>query len=230
MISIITPVLNEEETLGPLMDNLNSCAGKFELIIVDGGSTDRTREILEKKKNDFRHNLTFLKSGRGRAIQMNKGAGKARGDILLFLHADSIIEKDSLLKIENALESGEHIGGGFLQEFSCNHKLLKILSKLGNMRVRIGKIFYGDYGIFIRKDIFDKIGGYDKIRILEDVELCKKVKNFGKLVQIDSLLLTSPRRFENIGAIKLSSIFLIAIILNIFDKRPEFLIKYIAER
>ena len=230
MISIITPVLNEEDTIGPLLDNLNACSGNFELIIVDGGSTDETLEVIEKQKNDFEHELKVLRSGRGRAVQMNKGAAVAKGEILLFLHADSIIEKDSLLKIEDALKDGRYIGGGYLQRFSGDDKFLKTLSELGNMRVRIRMIFYGDYGIFIQRNVFNKMNGYDEVKVLEDVEFCSKAKKYGKLVQINSLLLTSPRRFESIGRAKLSAVFIIALVLNIFKKRPEFLIKYITDK
>jgi rSAM/selenodomain-associated transferase 2 len=230
MISIITPVLNEEDMVLPLFGNLNECNGDFELIIVDGGSTDNTISEIEKRRTAFKHDLTVLRSDRSRAVQMNKGAGIARGSIFLFLHADSLIETDSLIKIERVLKNGHYIGGGYLQYFSGDDDFLKALSELGNMRVRMGMIFYGDYGIFIRKDIFEQMGGYDEIKILEDVELCKKAKKYGKLVQIESLLLTSPRRFENIGKAKLSAIFITALILNIFSKRPEFLVKYISDR
>ena len=88
------------------------------------------------------------------------------------------------------------------------------------------KIFFGDYGIFIRKDIFWKIGGYDSILFLEDVELCKKARRYGKLIQIKRSIITSPRRFIKEGKLKLTIVFIIANIMNHLGFRPKFLLRY----
>ncbi|UCH88138.1 MAG: TIGR04283 family arsenosugar biosynthesis glycosyltransferase [Thermoplasmata archaeon] len=230
MISIITPVLNEEENIVAFLDNLNTLKGEFELIFVDGGSTDGTLKEIKKNKSRLKQKVKILSSPKGRAVQMNSGAAKAKGDILLFLHVDTQIESGSLLAIEDMLKDKKVVGGGFTHRFSGEDKILKMVCILGNMRVRFSQIFYGDYGIFIRRDIFEKMGGYDEVPILEDVELCKKAKKYGKLRQIEAKLITSPRRFESFGTFKIFAFFLIALALNIFGKRPEFLIKYIAEK
>jgi rSAM/selenodomain-associated transferase 2 len=230
MITIITPVLNEEENIRPFLENINECEGKFEVILIDGGSSDSTLKEAERTKKSFEHPLKIVTSAKGRAEQMNSGAKHARGDILLFLHVDSLIEQDALNLIEDAVRNNKIIGGGLTQSFSEPDLLLRIISRFGNIRARLTKIFYGDYGIFIKRDIFIKMGGYDNIRFLEDVEFCRKAKRFGDLIQVDRKIKTSPRRYEQIGKLKLTVIFSIAVFFNSLGKRPEFLRRYIVDK
>ncbi|MDO9516564.1 MAG: glycosyltransferase family 2 protein [Methanosarcinaceae archaeon] len=189
MISIITPVLNEEGYVKPFLFHLNDLEeeGDLELILVDGGSTDSTIDEIQEFAN-FKHRLELLDARKGRGNQMNKGAEKARGDILLFLHVDSLINRGSLKIIEKELEDEAIIGGGFKQRFNDPDLFFKLVSFLGNFRTRSTGIFYGDYGFFIKKEIFEKIGGYDDIPFLEDVEICRKAKRFGKLYYSASII------------------------------------------
>lgn len=229
MISIITPVLNERNNIEPFMNHIGNLEGDFEVIFVDGGSTDGTLEILERLSNKSEHSLKVISTERGRANQMNKGAELAKGDIFLFLHVDSYIERDSLELIEEKIREGGIIGGGFTHRFSDLDIFLKMTSFFGNLRMRATQIFFGDCGIFIRKDIFERIGGYDDIIFMEDAELCKKAKRRGRLEQIEKEIMTSPRRYESKGKFKLTSIFILACLLNIFGIQPKFLYKYIVE-
>jgi rSAM/selenodomain-associated transferase 2 len=229
MISIITPVLNEKDNIEPFFKHLNHQKGDFELILVDGGSTDGTIDEIDRLKGEFHHLLTILRASKGRAIQMNKGAEVAKGDVLLFLHVDSQIEEDSLKHIQNKIAEGDIIGGGFTHSFSDADFSLKLASSFGNFRTRMTKIFFGDFGIFIRKDIFEKMEGYDEIIFLEDVEFCKKAKKHGRLGQIDKMIVTSPRRYHSIGKIRLTVFFTLAVFLNTVGFRPRFLYKYITE-
>jgi len=229
MISIITPILNEEGYVKPFLMHLNKVKGDFELILVDGGSKDGTLNEVENCKNEFHGKLRLLSAPRGRAIQMNKGAQAAHGDILLFLHVDCFIQKDALELIEKEIEKGI-IGGGFRQAFYDADFFLKFSSAFGNLRVRLTRIFFGDYGIFLRTDIFKKVGCYDNIPFLEDVELCKKAKKCGKLAQIDRYIFTSPRRYLSHGRIKLTIVFNLACLFNIVGFHPRFLLKYIADK
>lgn len=230
MISIITPILNEEGYVRPFLIHLNKVQGDFELILVDGGSKDGTIKEVENCRNEFHGKLRLLRAERGRAIQMNQGAKAARGDILLFLHVDCFIQKDSMWLIEKEVYRKGIIGGGFRQAFYDTDIFLKFNSAFGNLRVSLTKIFFGDYGIFLRKDIFEKIGYYDNIPILEDVELCNKAKKHGKLVQIDRFIFTSPRRYLSHGRFRLTMIFSLACLLNMVGFRPRFLIRYIADK
>jgi len=228
-ISIITPVFNEEKNIKPFLTHLGSLYGDFELILVDGGSSDRTLQEAHYSRDGFSHTLKILETFRGRAIQMNKGAEVAEGDILLFLHVDCTLEKDALKLIEKAIFEKNAIGGGFIQAFSSPDMFLKLGSAIGNFRVSLNKIFYGDYGIFMKNEIFWKIKGYDEIPFLEDVELCRKAKRHGQLIQMNSRIVTSPRRYLKKGKIKLSVAFMLANLLNTVGWRPGFLWKYIVE-
>jgi rSAM/selenodomain-associated transferase 2 len=226
LISIITPILNEEKQITNFLNNLKDLEGIFETILVDGGSSDHTLNEAAKNIDGFRHPIKILQSDRGRAIQMNKGAEKAKGEVLLFLHSDCQLPKDALKVIERAITKQEAIGGGFKHTFSDPNIFLKVLSGFGNFTTRLTKIFYGDFGIFLRKDIFKKIGGYDEISFLEDVELCKKAKKYGRLNQIDRYISASPRRFLADGEIAVTVAYAVAYGLNIFGFRPSFLKKY----
>ena len=230
MISIITPILNEEGYMKPFLIHLNEVKGDFELILVDGGSEDGTLKEVEDCRNEFHGKLRLLRASRGRAVQMNKGAQVACGDILLFLHVDCFIQKDSLELIEKEVHRNCVIGGGFRQAFYDAGLFLKFNSAFGNLRISLTRIFFGDYGIFLRKDTFERIGCYDNIPFLEDVELCKKAKKCGKLVQIDRFIFTSPRRYLSHGRIKLTIVFNLAYLFNIVGFRPRFLLRYIADK
>jgi rSAM/selenodomain-associated transferase 2 len=230
MISIITPILNESENIKPFLNHLNTLEGDFELILVDGGSTDNTISVVNKNKNIFKRKLKLVKTQQGRGKQMNAGAKIAEGNILLFLHVDCTLEKDVINLIENEIKSKKIIGGGMVQAFSNPDFFLRFISSYGNFRVKINKIFFGDYGIFIKKDVFEKSGGYDDIVFLEDVEFSKKIKKYGELIQINRKITTSSRRFESIGKFKVTLMFVTALIINISGVRPKFLIKYIVNK
>lgn len=230
ILTIITPLLNEAENVNPFLSNLNTLEGDFELIMVDGGSSDGTLEEIERCKAGFNRRLKVLESYRGRALQMNCGAKEAQGEILLFLHVDCMLHKDSIRCIEKAVYEQNMIGGGFRQAFSEPDLFLKVISATGNLRVKRTKIFYGDYGIFIQRDVFEKIGGYDNVPFLEEVELCRKAKKYGKLVWIDRPILTSSRRYSSKGRIRLTAAFMLANMLNRMGLKPAFLTKYIVDK
>ena len=145
MISIITPVLNEKSFIRPYLKHINHINGNFELIIVDGGSSDGTLQEIKENQKIFKHKLRILETYQGRGNQMNKGASIAEGDILLFLHIDSTLERDALDKIENEMKNHNIIGGGLIQAFIEPDDFLKFLSNFGNFRARRNKIFFGDY-------------------------------------------------------------------------------------
>jgi len=226
LISIITPLLNEEEYVKPFLDHISSLDGSFELILVDGGSTDATLRELRRNTSRFDPKIRLVSSERGRAIQMNRGAKEARGDILFFLHADCMTPKDAIILIEKEISSGRTIGGGFRQAFSDQDPFLRTISIFGNLRAGLSKTFFGDYGIFLKRDIFQKIGGYGRVAFLEDVELCRKAKRCGKLDRIDSCIYTSSRRFGTEGKIKLTFVFALACLLSLVRLRPAFLKRY----
>lgn len=196
MISIIMPVLNEEKNIEGAFQNVSTLKGDFELVVVDGGSTDKTREIAE------RHGAVIL-SDKGRAKQMNAGARRAKGDILLFLHADSRLSPHALSEIERSLNNGKEIVGGALKFYlDDGSPPFKLLSFFSNLRANISKTYTGDFGQFIRKSAFDKIGGFNEIELMEDIDICKRLKKEGKLVQVNAKIISSSRRFKKQGILK----------------------------
>lgn len=227
MISIITPVLNEQENIQPFIHHLNTLEGDYEVIVVDGGSTDATKEEIQKNMPSSLKKLTLLTTYPGRGHQMNTGAARAQGNILFFLHVDCTIDHNTLNIIENEINTHQTIGGGLIQTFTPTDQFLTLTSNFGNLRSKITQIFFGDCGIFIRKNIFEKIGGYDEIIFLEDVQLCKKAKKQGKLIQIPAKIYTSPRRYHHIGKLKITILFTLTYLLNTLGIRPNFLKKFI---
>lgn len=195
MVSIIVPVLNEEKTIENSLIKLNNLKGSKEIIVVDGGSKDKTVTIAKKYGK-------VVKSKKGRAYQMNKGASISKGDILWFVHSDSIVDLNSITYIEKCITKG-YVGGGFsLYFYDFNTLFMKYIRVTSNIRACIFKIFYGDQGIFVEKNIFNRIGGYPNLYIMEDLEFSKKIKKIGKMKLISKKIGTSARRFKKGGQFK----------------------------
>lgn len=229
MLSIVTPVLNEQDWILPYVTRLAALEGDYECIIVDGGSTDQTCAMVRAMRDSLTFPLRLLHTPPGRAVQMNAGAGAARGDILLFLHVDCRIPPDSLQAIERAVYRTGAAGGGFTHSFSPAGPLLSATSILGNLHARLTGVFFGDFGIFIRRDVFERIGGYDTdLPYLEDAELCRAALREGPLVALPRTIVSSSRRYAWKGRWRLTAVFALAILLNTIGVRPRRFVPYIA--
>ncbi len=194
MISVIIPILNEAKILNQTLSRLKPELADHELIIVDGGSTDESVIIAEKYGK-------VVASQRGRAKQLNVGASAASGDILLFLHADVWLEPGALNAVETTLSSG-YVGGGFCQKIDAKNLLYRLIEKTADMRGKYQKVFYGDSGIFVRKDIFERIGGFPDVPIMEELRFSKQLRRLGKTSMVKPHIHISARRWETNGIIR----------------------------
>jgi rSAM/selenodomain-associated transferase 2 len=195
MISVIVPVLNEEARIKKTLDHLAQMAGDFETIVVDGGSRDKTVDIARKYS-------TVIASKKGRAIQMNTGAGRASGDFLFFLHVDCLPEREAFLEVEQIMNDPGVAGGALSYDIGEASLLYRNHVFWSRLRARFTRIYLGDHGIFVRHQMFDRISGFPIIPLMEDVELCKKLKKHGRLVQAKSKIASSPRRHKQKGFIR----------------------------
>ena len=194
MISIVIPALNEEMALPRTLAALREQRGSFEVMVVDGGSSDRTREIAAAGPR-----VRLISSARGRAVQMNAGARAARGEILLFLHADSVLPQGSIAML-NALEAHRDcVWGGFRQRFSGDDWRLRLISRLHNWRCRLSRVFYGDQAMFVRSALFHALRGFPEWPILEDVAMSEKLLTAAKPLLLDSCVVTDSRKFLKMG-------------------------------
>jgi rSAM/selenodomain-associated transferase 2 len=188
-ISIIIPTLNESTTIRGAADSLAGLRGEFEVIVADGGSTDETVEIA--RKCGFR----VITSPRGRGQQMNAGARLARGDVLLFLHADTRLPEMALRLIGETLEDTKVCGGHFSLIFEGGTSEARLLTKIYPL-LRAGGMCYGDSAIFARRRVFESIGGYRDYPIFEDCDLYRRLRRAGEFMRLPASARTSSRRFE----------------------------------
>ncbi|HRX72226.1 MAG: TIGR04283 family arsenosugar biosynthesis glycosyltransferase [Gammaproteobacteria bacterium] len=193
-ISIILPTLNEEAQIVAGLQALQPLRGQnCELIVADGGSRDRTAALAKPLVDQV------IMSARGRAAQMNAGASKAQGDILWFLHADSLPPPDALDLIHASLSDPHRCWGRFDVRLSGRHPALRVVETLMNIRSRLTGIATGDQGIFVRRTLFEQIGGYPSIALMEDIALSRLLKRHGRPVCLRQPLQTSSRRWERDG-------------------------------
>lgn len=191
-ISVILPVLNEEHVLGSTLQALVSLM-PYEIIVVDGGSTDATRAVCDQ------FGVRVLTSEPGRARQMNCGARDATGDVLLFLHADTTLPASALNDISAAMRDPDCPAGRFDVEIEGAHWMLKIIAWLINYRSRITKIATGDQALFVRRAVFETMGGFQDIPLMEDIAFCRALKRMGPMGCLRTRAITSGRRWERDG-------------------------------
>ena len=193
-ISIIIPTLNESLLLQRLLCGLNKIIdSQVEIIVVDGGSNDNTLEIASK----YAHQVFVTEQGR--ATQMNYGAAFAKGEVLFFLHADSMLTTNAFQKLKEIVKESLYVGGAFRLQIDSNKLLLSIISQVVNLRSRFFHLVYGDQGIFVRKKNFLEIGKFLITPLMEDVEFYGRLRASGKTVILNEKILTSARRWEKEG-------------------------------
>ena len=200
MISIIIPAYNEEGALPETLRCLFAQPGDYEVLIVDGGSRDRTVNIVESLRvTGDALRVTLLTAAKGRAVQMNAGAKEARGAWLLFLHADTLLPDGALARL-NRMEGEERVqAGGFFHQFSGGDWRLRLISFLDNFRCVRSRIIYGDQAMFVRRALFERLGGFPDQPILEDVAFCEKLIRVTEPALLEPPVVTDSRKFVKMG-------------------------------
>lgn len=195
-IAIIIPVLNEAENVVALIDQLSQLRQSVaEIVIVDGGSTDNTLQMLEDS------GMEIVSAPRGRAIQMNAGALYSNADILLFLHADTELPSNAIKAIEKAILTGAD-WGRFDVSLSGDHPMFRVIALMMNWRSRLTGIATGDQAIFIRRNVFNVVGGFPEQPLMEDIEISKQLKKISWPVCLPEKVITSGRRWRKHGVWK----------------------------
>lgn len=201
-VSVIIPALNEEKYIKASIESAKRLM-PMDIIVVDGGSTDRTKEIAQE------NGAIVIQSHKGRGIQMNMGASLAKGDLLLFLHADSVLgshpneNENPNVVFEEILAScflsndiENYIGGFFKLAFDDKAISTKLVELFANIRARLFSLPYGDQALFIKKEIFNSIGGFKNYMFLEDIDMVLRLRRVGKLKCLSQKVIVSARRLK----------------------------------
>jgi rSAM/selenodomain-associated transferase 2 len=199
MISIIIPTLNEEGQIGDCIQGVLAEDADCEIIVTDGGSTDQTVSLAKEFAE-----VNVVHSSGGRGTQMNRGALSAKGDILLFLHADTRLEKGWSVAVVAALHTNAFAGGAFTLSIESAGSQFRIIERWVKARCLVFRLPYGDQGIFVRREVFDNIGGYRDIPLMEDVDLVGKMRRAGDIIVLPVKAFTSARRWSRQGWVKVS--------------------------
>ncbi len=193
-LSIIVPALNEESCIERTLQRLIPLRRRgHEVILVDGGSSDRTAAIGGRLVD------RVLSCTPGRALQMNHGAAHARGRLLLFLHADTLLPADADIYLQQQLPDNELAWGRFDVRLSGAHPVLRIVETSMNIRSRVSGIATGDQAMFVTRELFEKIGGFSAIEIMEDIDLSRRLLQMRKPLCLTRRVETSSRRWERAG-------------------------------
>jgi rSAM/selenodomain-associated transferase 2 len=194
-ISVIIITLNEEVFIENLLKSLSGF-DDIEIIVSDGGSIDRTARVAK------RYTDKVIVGEKGRGKQLNNGAALASGDILWFLHADSLLPDNFQHHIASALEKPGVVGGAFTLEIDSKQCSLKVISKVAGLRSKLSGIPYGDQGIFVKRRVFEKIKGFKNIPLMEDIEFGRRLKKEGGLSLLKTGIKTCARAWERDGVLK----------------------------
>jgi rSAM/selenodomain-associated transferase 2 len=196
-LSIIIPVLDEEAEIAHVLAALAPLRSRgVETIVVDGGSRDRTVALAAPLAD------RVITAPRGRAVQMNAGAVAATGDVLLFLHADTRLPAEADRLVLDGLARSGRQWGRFDVRISGRHPLLRIVAALMNVRSRLTGIATGDQAMFVRRDLFERVGGFPAIPLMEDVAFSRAAKRVGEPLCLSPRAITSGRRWEQRGVMR----------------------------
>lgn len=218
-ISIIIPTLNEENHLDALLSTLQAYQN-VEIIVADGGSSDRTVDIARN------HTVQIASCPAGRGIQQNEGAKNATGNILVFLHCDTILPDNFPNMIHTILNQPGTAAGAFRLRINADGCDYRFIEWGANVRTRFLGLPYGDQVLFMKKNIFDQAGGFPELPILEDIVLIRRLKQLGRIKITKASVTTSARRWQRLGVIKTTMVNQIILAGYLFGIKPERLAQF----
>lgn len=198
MLSIIVPTLNEAGRIGGLVDAVRSA--EVEVIVADGGSDDNTRTIAAS------HGARVIIAPRGRGSQLNAGAALARGRSLLFLHADTTLPGDFQRIVRRTLDNPAVAVGAFRFKLDRRGVLLRGVEVAVQLRCDLFSTPYGDQALFMRRDTFTRLSGFASIPLMEDIDLVRRARKIGGVTVVDAPAITSARRWEVVGVVRMTAI------------------------
>jgi len=217
-ISIVIPALNEEKflpaTLGRIQ-RLVDATDQLEIIVADGGSTDNTVALARS------FGARVCSSAPGRARQMNCGVKGARGEVLLFLHADTLLPPSFANQVITALRQPRIVAGAFSLAIDEQGLLLRLIERVANWRARFLQLPYGDQAIFLTKAFFNKLGGFPDLPIMEDVALVRQLRRRGKIAVLPAAVQTSGRRWRSRGTVATTFLNQLALASYLLGVAPE---------
>jgi rSAM/selenodomain-associated transferase 2 len=191
MISIIIPTFNEACHLQATLDAIKGNRNAHEVIVVDAGSFDGTINIA------LEHGARVVSSVvKQRASQMNLGAHDARGEVFLFLHADTQLPQNALNKIQSAIDKRHIVGGGFARRYDSPSWFLRSTCALAGIRTRLSGWFLGDQAIFVRREVFENVGGFRDFDLFEDLDFSRRMRRKGRVATLRPPVVSSARRFS----------------------------------
>lgn len=197
MLSIIVPTLNEAAAIESTLSALQPLRQRdHELIVADGGSADNTRELARPFAD------LVIEAPRGRSAQMNAGAAAARGDVLLFLHADSLLPPAADVEILQQLATTQRCWGRFDVRLSGSAVMLRLVESMMNLRSRWSGIATGDQTLFVARALFEHVGGYPEIALMEDIALSTTLRRIAAPACLRPQVITSARRWERDGVLR----------------------------
>lgn len=188
-VSIIIPTFNEETSISQTLDALAKILEPVEVIVVDGGSHDETVRLVSER------GVRIIRSERGRGVQMHVGARAAQGEVLWFLHADTLPPPNALELITESLRDPHVVGGSFNVDFDSRLLSARFLCWLYRQLRRL-ELSYGDSAIFVRRETYEQIGGFKPFPIFEDLDFVRRLCSKGRFAHLRAFITTSSRRFE----------------------------------
>jgi len=221
--SIIIPVWKEEFVIPQTIEHINNLqpADSAEIIVVDGDPEGKTMEVAR------REGVKSFVSNRGRGNQMNQGAALACGNILIFLHADTRLPSDALRLIDDVMRDESHMAGAFDLAIDSEKTIFRLIEKAASLRSRLTRIPYGDQAVFMRRAVFNSLGGFRNIPVMEDVEIMQRIKKRGgKIHIIDRRVRTSSRRWDSDGIVYTTLRNWLLITFYLVGAKPEKLVRF----